>query len=129
MLDLISRPKVYPSSVLTNLTFFNAHKPIIVGLRVCGFTFAGGSTVEKCTFNWAVKPAQVASVKAWNNRNQCTTYVFAFILFARLHSLVVPLLTYSIDTLLTHVMPAISRAHIGTPPALHSAATPPPTSP
>ncbi|KAL1669382.1 hypothetical protein GGF50DRAFT_110356 [Schizophyllum commune] len=61
-------PKSPPQRALTPVP-----PPDDVGLRVCGFTFAGGSTVEKCTFNWAVKPAQVASVKAWNNRNQCTT--------------------------------------------------------
>ncbi|KAL1709965.1 hypothetical protein EV121DRAFT_275866 [Schizophyllum commune] len=61
-------PKSPPQRALTPVP-----PPDDVGLRVCGFTFAGGSTVEKCTFNWAVKPAQVASVKAWNNRNQCAT--------------------------------------------------------
>ncbi|KAL1683499.1 hypothetical protein EV122DRAFT_273147 [Schizophyllum commune] len=61
-------PKSPPQRALTPVP-----PPDDVGLRVCGFTFAGGSTVEKCTFNWQVKPAQVASVKAWNNRSQCTT--------------------------------------------------------
>ncbi|KAI5900124.1 uncharacterized protein SCHCODRAFT_01168230 [Schizophyllum commune H4-8] len=61
-------PKSPPQRALTPVP-----PPDDIGLRICGFTFAGESTVEKCTLYWQVRPTQVPSVKAWNTRTQCTT--------------------------------------------------------